>query len=324
VGLTGMRSARIIAVAALASLALAACGGSSIGGGDGGSTQAADCTMNMAVNNWVGYEASAYVVGQVAADQLGCTVNYLPLKEEVSWQGFSDGTVDVIIENWGHADLAKKYIDEQGVAVDLGSQGNQGVIGWYVPPWLAAEHPDVLDYQNLNKYASEFATAETGSKGQLLDGDPAYVTNDEALVKNLGLDFQVVYAGSENALIQAFRKAEENKEWLIGYFYEPQWFLSEVPLARVSLPPYEEGCDADPAKVACDYPPYPLNKVARKAFVDSGSPAAKLVQAFTWTNDDQNTVAAMIARDGMDPEEAAQKWIDDNQDTVDAWISGTS
>jgi glycine betaine/proline transport system substrate-binding protein len=324
VGLTGMRSARIIAVAALASLALAACGSSSIGGGDGGSTQAADCTMNMAVNNWVGYEASAYVVGQVAADQLGCTVNYLPLKEEVSWQGFSDGTVDVIIENWGHADLATKYIDEQAVAVDLGSQGNQGVIGWYVPPWLAEEHPDVLDYQNLNKYASEFATAETGSKGQLLDGDPAYVTNDEALVKNLGLDFQVVYAGSENALIQAFRKAEENKEWLIGYFYEPQWFLSEVPLARVSLPPYEEGCDADPAKVACDYPPYPLNKVARKAFVDSGSPAAKLVQAFTWTNDDQNTVAAMIARDGMDPEEAAQKWIDDNQDTVDAWISGTS
>ena len=38
--------------------------------------------------------------------------DYLPLKEEVSWQGFSDGTVDVIIENWGHADLAKKYIDE--------------------------------------------------------------------------------------------------------------------------------------------------------------------------------------------------------------------
>lgn len=321
--LTGRRGRLIAAVTLAASLTLAACGGSEIGGGNG-NTQASDCTMNMAVNPWVGYQASAYVVGQVAATQLGCTVNYLDLKEQVSWAGFADDTVDVVIENWGHPDLAAKYIDKQGVAVDLGSQGNEGVIGWYVPPWLATEHPDVLDYKNLNKYASDFATPETAPKGQLLDGDPSYVTNDEALVKNLGLDFQVVYAGSEAALIEAFRKAEENKTWLIGYFYEPQWFLSEVPLERVSLPPYEEGCDADPATVACDYPPYPLNKVARKAFIDSGSPAAQLVEAFTWTNDDQNTVAKYIANDGMSPEDAAQKWIDDNQDTVDTWIAGTS
>ena len=175
--------------------------------------------------------------------QLGCTVNYKDLKEEVSWQGFSTGEVDVVIENWGHPDLEKKYIDEQGVAVDLGSQGNKGVIGWYVPPWLAEEHPEVLDWQNLNDFASDFATAETGDQGQVLDGDPSYVTNDEALVKNLGLNFKVVYAGSEAALIQAFQKAEENKEFLIGYFYEPQWFLSEVPLVKVNLPPYKAGCD---------------------------------------------------------------------------------
>jgi glycine betaine/proline transport system substrate-binding protein len=277
----------------------------------------------MAVNPWVGYEASAYVVGQVAETQLGCTVNYKDLKEEISWQGFSTGDVDVVIENWGHPDLEKKYIDQQGVAVDLGSQGNQGVIGWYVPPWLAKEHPDVLDWDNLNDYASDFATAETGDKGQLLDGDPSYVTNDEALVKNLGLNFEVVYAGSEAALIQAFRKAEENKEFLIGYFYEPQWFLSEVPLVKVNLPPYKDGCDQPPSATDCDYPPYPLNKVASKEFMDSGSPAATLVQNFKWTNDDQNEVAKMIAGDGMDPADAAQKWIDDNQDTVDQWLQGT-
>ena len=323
VRVTKKRAGRMTAVAVAAGLTLAACGGSDINdAASGGNTSGADCgEMNMAVNPWVGYEASAYVVGQVAETKLGCTVNYKDLKEEISWQGFATGDVDVVIENWGHPDLEKKYIDQQGVAEDVGSQGNQGVIGWYIPPWLAEANPDIVDnWENLNNYASDFATAETGDKGQLLDGDPSFVTNDEALVQNLGLNFEVVFAGSEAALIQAFRKAEQNKEFLIGYFYEPQWFLSEVPLVKVDLPPYTDGCDADPAKVACDYPPYPLNKVAATEFMNSGSPAADLVKNFTWTNDDQNSVAKAIAADGMAPEDAAQQWIDDNPDKVAAWL----
>ena len=111
----------------------------------------------------------------------------------------------------------------------------------------------------------------------------------------------MVFTGSETALIEAFRKAEQNKTPMIGYFYEPQWFLAEVPLVKVNLPKYTPGCDADPTKVACDYPPYPLNKVVSKDFAGSGSPAYTLVKNFNWTNDDQNLVAKYIAEDGMDP-----------------------
>jgi glycine betaine/proline transport system substrate-binding protein len=139
-------------------------------------------------------------------------------------------------------------------------------------------------------------------------------------VKNLDLNYEVVYAGSEAALIQAFRQAEANKEPLIGYFYEPQWFMAEVPLVKVDLPPYKPGCDADPEKVACDYPRYDLDKIVATDFAKSGSPAYDLVKNFQWTNDDQNVVAKYIAADGMDPEEAAEKWVEANQDKVDAWL----
>jgi glycine betaine/proline transport system substrate-binding protein len=276
--------------------------------------------MNMALNPWVGYTANAYVVGRVAETQLGCEVEYKDLAEELSWAGMGTGEVDVVIENWGHPELVKKYIDGDGTATDFGPTGNEGIIGWYVPPWLAAEHPDILEWENLNKYAEEFRTSESGDKGQLLDGDPGFVTNDEALVDNLDLDFKVVYAGSETALIQAFRQAEENKEWVIGYFYEPQWFLAEVPLEKVALPPYEEGCDADPEKVDCDYPLYELNKIVSTEWAEAGGPAVDLVQNFQWTNEDQNVVAAYIAQDGMEPEDAADKWIEENQDKVDEWL----
>ncbi|MFJ7071351.1 ABC transporter substrate-binding protein [Streptomyces sp. NPDC098781] len=308
---------------AVLGLTLTACGGAKVGddSAGSGSGDSGKCgTFNLAVNPWVGYEADAAVVAYVAEHDLGCEVNQKDLKEEIAWQGFGTGEVDAVIENWGHDDLKKKYITDQKTAVEAGSTGNKGLIGWYVPPWLAKAHPDITDWKNLNKYAAEFKTSESGGKGQLLDGDPSFVTNDEALVKNLKLDYKVVYAGSETALIQAFRKAEKNKEWVIGYFYEPQWFMSEVPLVKVKLPAYEEGCDADAEKVACDYPVYDLDKIVSAKFAKSGSPAYDLVKNFNWTNDDQNTVAKYIAVDKMAPEAAAKKWVEANRDKVDAWI----
>ena len=58
-------------------------------------------------------------------------------------------------------------------------------------------------------FAKQFRTDKSDGKGQFLGGDPSFVTNDAALIKNLDLDFTVVYAGSEDALIAAFRKAWE-------------------------------------------------------------------------------------------------------------------
>lgn len=325
---TRSRGARLGVLAAVATLVLSACGGGSIEDETQANEEAAgeaggECgELNMAVNPWVGYEASAYVVGTVAQQELGCTVNYKEIKEDVAWQGFGTGEVDVIIEDWGHPDLERKFFEGEGdgTAMDFGPQGNVGIIGWYVPPWLAAEHPEVLDYKNLNDFAKDFATSESGGKGQFLGADPSYVQFDEAIVSNLGLDFKVVFSGSEAASIEAFRKAEENKEFLIGYFYEPQYFMAEVPLERVALPPYEEGCQDDPQDVACDYPETELKKIVSTEWADSDSTAVDLVQNFTWTNDDQNVVAGYIAADGMSPEDAAAKWVEENPDKVEAWL----
>jgi len=140
-------------------------------------------------------------------------------------------------------------------------------------------------------------------------------------VKNLGLNYKVVYAGSEAALITAFRKAEADKTPLLGYFYSPQWFQSEVPLVKVDLPPNTPGCDTNAEKVACDYPVYKLDKIVSKKFADSGSPAAALIKKFSWSNEDQNVVATYIAQDKMTPDAAAKKWVAANPDKVKVWLS---
>ena len=308
-------------VAASAALVLAGCGGGNIKSTDTSAAGGKDCgDLNIAVNPWTGYVTNAHLIGYVAQTKLGCKVAYQDVKDEVGWQGMANGSIDTIVENWGHPDLKKKYIEQQKTVEEAGPTGSQGIIGWYVPPWMAKKYPDITNWKNLNKYASMFKTSESGGKGQLLDGDPSYVTNDEALVKNLKLNYKVVVGGSEAALIQSFRSAEKNKKALLAYFYEPQWFFSEVKLVKVNLPPYKAGCDANAAAVACDYPPYKLDKLISSKFAKSGSPAVNLVKNFTISNDDQNLVSTDIAEKGMSPDDAAKKWVDANPDKVKAWL----
>ncbi len=318
---TGIRAAACAAAVSLV-LVLAACGSTveTAAAPAPGVTPKPCDTLNIAVNPWVGYAANVAVISYLAKHELGCKVVEKDLTEDDSWKGMASGSIDVILENWGHDDLKKRYIDDQRVAVELGITGNKGVIGWYVPPFLAKKYPDITKWQNLNKYATQFKTGKSAGKGQLLDGDPSYVTNDEALVRNLKLDFTVVYAGSEDALIAAFKDAEDTKTPLLGYFYAPQWFLSQVHLVHIELPPYTPGCDADPKTVACDYQPYDLDKVANRKFAESGSPAANLVKNFTWTDDDQNAVARYLTVDKLSRDDAAKRWLDAHQSQWQAWL----
>ncbi|MEV1169231.1 ABC transporter substrate-binding protein [Nonomuraea sp. NPDC049784] len=277
-------------------------------------------TVKIAINPWVGYEASANVVAYLLKNELHYNVELPEIKEQVAWEGFETGDVDVIIENWDHPDLKKKFIEEKKVAVEAGSTGNKGIIGWYVPKWMADKYPDITDYKNLNKYADLFKTSESGGKGQLLDGDPSYVTNDEALVKNLKLNYKVVTGGSEAALLKSATQAQEQQKALLFYFWTPHWLFDKVDLVRVNLPAWTEGCDADAKKVACDYPEMDLDKIVSKKFADSGGKAYELVKNFSWTNEDQNAVANDMTNNGMTGEQAAKKWIEANTAKWQAWI----
>jgi glycine betaine/proline transport system substrate-binding protein len=276
-------------------------------------------TLTIAVNPRIGYEANVAVVSYLARTQLGCEVVEKDLTEDDAWTQLAAGEVDVILENWGHDDLKKRYIDEEKTVVAHGITGNKGIFGWYVPPWLAREYPDITNWRKLNDYSHLFRTAQSGDKGQFLAGDPADATNDEARVRNLKLDFRVVSAGSEEALIERFREAEKKRQPLIGYFYAPHWFLSEVALVNIKLPPYTPGCDADLKTVACDYQPYDLDKLVNREFALSGSTAVELLKNFRWNNADQNTVAGYL-NDGLSRDEAAKLWLDANPNIWQTWL----
>ncbi|WP_414715057.1 ABC transporter substrate-binding protein [Stackebrandtia sp.] len=299
-------------------LTTSACAGAKSGAGAGDSK-----TVDFAINAWTGYEADEAVLKYLLENKLDYKVNEKNLKEEVAWQGFEDKSVDVVIENWGHDDLKKKYIDDKKVAKVAGDTGNVGKIGWYIPTWMVKKYPGIDNWKNLNKYAKDLKTSESGDKGQLLFGDESYVSNEKALIKNLHLDYKVVVGGSENALVEQAETSEKEKKPVLFYFWDPHWLFSKMDLTRVKLPKYSDDTKACPTakdKVKCDYPEMNLDKVVSSDFAKNGGDAYKLIKNFKWTNEDQNEVSYNISQKHMDPEDAAKKWLDANESKWKAWM----
>ncbi|MEY2245698.1 ABC transporter substrate-binding protein [Streptomyces sp. BF23-18] len=277
-------------------------------------------TVTLSVQSWVGAQANVGVARYVLEHELGYRVDTVQVDEVPAWDALSQGRVDAILEDWGHPDQEKRYVTDKKTIAPGGDLGVTGHIGWYVPTYFAKQHPDVTDWKNLDKYADRMRTPESGGKGQLLDGSPSYVTNDKALVTNLKLNYQVVFAGSEAAQITQMKQFAKEKKPFLTYWYSPQWLFEKVPMTEVKLPAYKEGCDADAAKVACAYPHTPLQKYLNADFARTGGRAAAFLKNFTWTTEDQNEVSLMIANDRLTPEEAARKWADHHRSTWRAWL----
>ncbi|MFE7647411.1 ABC transporter substrate-binding protein [Streptomyces phaeoluteigriseus] len=278
-------------------------------------------TVTLSVQSWVGAQANVAVAQYLLEHELGYRVDTVQVDEVPAWDALSQGRVDALLEDWGHPDQEQRYVDDKKTIARGGDLGVTGHIGWYVPTYFAEAHPDVTDWKNLNKYASQFRTPESGGKGQLMDGSPSYVTNDKALVENLNLDYQVVFAGSEAAQITQIRRFAQEKKPFLTYWYSPQWLFEKVPMTEVKLPAYEDGCDADPEKVACGYPRTPLQKYLNADFARTGGKAAAFLKRFRWTTEDQNMVSLLIADRKLTPEEAAKRWVDSHESTWRTWLS---
>ncbi|WP_055546804.1 ABC transporter substrate-binding protein [Streptomyces sp. NBRC 110028] len=281
-------------------------------------------SVTLSVQSWVGAQANVAVAQYLLEHELGYHVDTVQVDEVPAWDALSQGRVDAILEDWGHPEQEQRYVKDKKTIASGGGLGVTGHIGWWVPKYFAEKHPDVLNWKNLNKYAKTFKTAESGGKGQLLDGSPSYVTNDKALVKNLKLNYSIVFAGSESAQITQIKQFAKRKKPFLTYWYTPQWLFNQVPMVEVKLPKYTDKCAAEgvknPDSIDCAYPTTPLQKYLNADFAKQGGKAADFLKKFHWTKKDQNQVSELIASDGLSAQDAAKKWVTAHPDVWKKWL----
>jgi glycine betaine/proline transport system substrate-binding protein len=338
---TGTR-ATLAAIAAAVVLLAAACGGSErqgrapvAGGGGSSAAERGDASaIRIAVNPWTGSAVNANVAKVILERQLGYKVQLVKIDEFAQFPALASGALDATLEVWpsGHAADIARYINgrrggplRDGGVVNGGRLGAVGDIGWWVPSYLVAEHPELTSWQGIKRDAALFRTAQSGSQGQFLASDPSFVSYDKQIIKNLGLNLKVVYSGSEKATLAALDAAFKRKAPLLLYFWTPHWAHAKYSLTEVRLPPFDKACaDAARTKGAvgynCDY----ADDILFKAFwigLESKAPNAfRFLSNFQFTNDEQDQVAFQVDVKGVPVATAARRWVDQHPNVWRPWL----
>ncbi|HEY7177761.1 MAG TPA: glycine betaine ABC transporter substrate-binding protein [Gaiella sp.] len=315
----------------LAALALVVVGALGVSASAFGRDAAKSCgSVTMDENAWAGATANVYVLKYVLEENLGCTVNIEKLPESTPlFQAMADGKVDVVPEDWNNILLKvnQKYV-KSGTIMNLGSNGVIGHIGWFIPTYLMKQYPQFKTWRGLKGKEGIFKSPESGSQGMFLGGDPSYVQKDAQLIKELGLDFKFVSVGAEPAQVARWTQAYKQKKPIIFYWYTPQYLNTAYQLSEIKLPARSKTCvDSYNPKLGsnwgiykCAYGLTIIDKLMTSKFAKSGSPAVGVIKRWKWSANDQNYVANLIAGKHMDPEKAAEQWVDANPAKVKAWL----
>jgi glycine betaine/proline transport system substrate-binding protein len=286
-------------------------------------------TIVLVENPWTASSLNVNVAKLILEDELGYEVEIILLDESTQWAVIGAGDAHASLEVWpsGHQQNVEQYINELEVVVDGGLLGPVGKIGWYIPTYMLEDHPELATWEGFldEDNAALFATAETGDKGQFLAGAPGWVQYDEQIISNLGLNLEVVYAGSEEAILAAVEAAYRREDPVLFYFWTPHSVHAEYDLTEVALPEYTEECYAGTLEgniddIACDYPPDELFKIFWSGLEETYPDAFTFLSNMNYTTDDQIAMIAAVELDGLTVEEAAEAWVEENEDLWQEWL----
>jgi glycine betaine/proline transport system substrate-binding protein len=293
-----------------------------------GSDQAAtkNITIKLAANPWTASELNVAVARILLESQLGYNVEVVSIDENAQWPALASGDLSASLEVWpsGHAANVAEYVEKQALVENGGPLGVVGKIGWYTPSYMVEKDPSLATWEGFKKpdVAAAYATAETGDKGQFLAGDPSWVQYDGDIITNLGLNFQVVNAGSEEAILAALDSAASREEPVLFYFWTPHSIHAKYELTAVKLPDYSEECyaKAESGGVDCDYPSDELFKIFWAGLEEAAPDAHALLKNMSYSTEEQIKMIASVELDGKSVDEAAQAWVDANEAVWSAWL----
>ena len=290
------------------------------------SDSAEKVTVKLAENPWSGSQVNVAVAKILLEEEMGYPVEVVTIDENAQWPALASGDLHASLEVWpsGHADNIAQYIDDQKAVENAGLLGPVGEIGWFMPAYLVEQDPDLATWEGFTsaEAASLFSTAETGDKGQFLAGDPSWVQYDEDIINNLGMDFEVTVAGSEEAILAALDSAYSREEPIVFYFWTPHSVHAQFDLVQVELPAYSEECyaTANEGGIDCAYPSDELFKIVASNLKEEAPDVDQFLRNFNYSTKDQIEMIAAVELDEKSAEEAAQAWIEANEDTWQAWI----
>ncbi len=286
-----------------------------------------DDAIKMTIHDWTGQYLTTHIMGSVL-EEMGYNVEYVQADYLAQFAGLETGDLDVAMEIW--ETTGKQAMDESlktGDTVDLGETGMQAIEEWWYPAYVKEQCPGLPDWKALNDCAEVFASPETQPKGRYLGGPVTWGGMDEERVEALGLDYEVVHAGTDAALFAEIQSAVQRKQPVLAWVYTPHWAPIKFEGEWVEFPRYTEECYEDPSwgtnpdkAYDCGKPRGWIKAVGWAGGEEKWPAAYQAIRNFTMTNQDMGEMIGKVDLDGMPADVVVQQWMDENQDTWKSWI----
>lgn len=297
-------------------------------GASGAFAQESDDPIIIPTHNWNSQIVMSHVVGKLL-EKAGYNVEYTPTDSQAVYESIRLGDVTLELEVWeGAFGQSFNAALEKGGIVDVGDHNAVTREDWWYPAYMEELCPGLPDWQALNLCASQFATPETSPKGRFLAGPVDWLKHDQERVDALGMDFIVVNAGSASALWAELESASKRRAPIVLFNWTPNFIEAIYDGEFIKFPEYGEGCKDDPSwgpnkeeTHDCGNPANGYLKKAAWEGMEAKWPGAyRILEKLSFTNPQIAKMAALVDVDELEPEEAADVWLDENEQVWKSWL----
>ena len=283
--------------------------------------------IKLTLHDWTGQLITTKIMGEVLK-KAGYNIEYVQADYLAQFAGLKSGDLHVAMEIW--ETTGRDAMDEAtktGKVENLGETGMQAIEEWWYPEYMKEKCPGLPDWKALNKCAEAFSTPETAPKGRYLGGPVTWGGYDDERAEALGLDFEVVHAGTDAALFAELESAYQRKAPILLWVYAPHWAPVKFKGEWVEFPKYEAACYTDPAwgenksaKHDCGKPRGPIWKVAWSGVKDKWAGAHKAIGKFNISNDEMGALVVAVDLDGKKVDDVVADWVAKNESRWKTWV----
>lgn len=291
--------------------------------------QAQECgDVSIAQMNWAAAKVTTEVAQFILEEGYGCNVSLVPSDTVPAVASVAEnGEPDVITNFWlNSAGDAYDKLEDQGKVTRLTSVLTPGgVEGWWIPTYLAEEHPELTTIQGI----MDNPDLVGGQFNNCPDGWGCRVVSDN-LVRALDLEssgIEVFNHGSGETLATSMGSAVTDQEPWFGYYWGPTVPMGKYDMTRVELGDYKEDAfanlqnqDADSPEVS-EFPAAPILTAATTEFIEANPDVADFFSNMSFETSTMSSLLAWADDNSASYEETAAYFLGEYKDQWSGWLN---
>jgi glycine betaine/proline transport system substrate-binding protein len=291
--------------------------------------QSGECgEVSITEMNWASAQVVTSVASFVMEQGYGCDVSVVPSDTIPAVTSVAEnGEPDIVTELWLNS-TGDTYTElkDDGKVVEAGPVLDPGgVEGWWIPTYLAEEHPELTTIEGI----LENPELAGGRFYNCPEGWGCRVVSDnlsEALDLE-GNDIEIFDAGSGQVLATSMADAVLNEDPWLGYYWGPTVPLGKYDMTKVDLGEVDDeiharnqNSDADNPGVS-DFPAAPIVTATTSTFQENNPDVFEFLQNMTFKTSDMSSVLAWKDENNASADEAAVYYLTNFQDEWTGWLS---